>query len=61
MDAAVDVDAMARAIVDEISFVVLTTVDPDGTTRTSPVYHSAHDYKGRGHQPYLGRSCCCRG
>jgi hypothetical protein len=44
MDAAVEVDAMARAIVVEISFVVLTTVDHDGTTRTSPVDHSAHDY-----------------
>jgi hypothetical protein len=29
MDAAIDVDAMARTIVDEISFVVPTTVDPD--------------------------------
>ena len=37
MDAAVDVDAMARTIVDEIGFVVPTTVDPDRTTRTSPV------------------------
>jgi hypothetical protein len=34
MGAAVDVDAMARTIVDEISFVVLNPVDPDGTTRS---------------------------
>ena len=31
MDAAIDVDAMARTIVDEIGLVVLTPVDPDGT------------------------------
>lgn len=40
MDAAVDVDATAWTIVDEISFVVPTTVDPDRTwsfgTRGAP-------------------------
>ena len=36
--------AMAREVLDEIRYVVLGTIDPDGRPRVSPVYFTPHRY-----------------
>ena len=35
---------MARDVLDSVRYVVLSTIDDDGRTRTSPVYFTPHDY-----------------
>lgn len=44
MSAAPDLDQQARDVLDSVRYVVLGTVDPDGRTRTSPVYFTPHGY-----------------
>ena len=44
-DLDVDLDAMAREVLDEQRYVVLGTVDPDGRARLSPVYFTPHRYE----------------
>jgi|SRR5215203_3950038 len=39
-----DLDEMAREVLDSVRYVVLSTIDPDGRTRTSPVYFTPHGY-----------------
>jgi hypothetical protein len=39
-----DLRAMARDVLDHVRYVVLGSVDPDGRTRVSPVYFTAHRY-----------------
>jgi hypothetical protein len=40
-----DLAAMARDVLDGIRYVVLSTIDEDGRTRTSPVYFVPHRYQ----------------
>ena len=40
-----DLAAMARDVLDRISYLVLGTIDEDGRTRTSPVYFKPHRYE----------------
>jgi nitroimidazol reductase NimA-like FMN-containing flavoprotein (pyridoxamine 5'-phosphate oxidase superfamily) len=42
--AAPDLDQMARDVLDTVRYVVLSTTDEDGLTRTSPVYFTPHGY-----------------
>jgi nitroimidazol reductase NimA-like FMN-containing flavoprotein (pyridoxamine 5'-phosphate oxidase superfamily) len=42
--AAPDLDQMARDVLDTVRYVVLSTIDEDGLTRTSPVYFTPHGY-----------------
>jgi len=39
-----DLDALARDVLDRVRYVVLGTVDPDGRPRTSPVFFTPHRY-----------------
>jgi len=39
-----DLDQHARDVLDAVRYVVLSTVDEDGRTRTSPVYFVPHHY-----------------
>jgi nitroimidazol reductase NimA-like FMN-containing flavoprotein (pyridoxamine 5'-phosphate oxidase superfamily) len=43
--AAPDLDQMARDVLDSVRYVVLSTIDGDGQTRTSPVYFTPHGYE----------------
>jgi Pyridoxamine 5'-phosphate oxidase len=43
-DAAPDLDAMAREVLDGVRYIVLGTIDPDGRPRVSPVYFTPHEY-----------------
>jgi len=40
-----DLDRLAREILDEIRYLVLSTIDEDGRPRTSPVYFTPHGYE----------------
>jgi hypothetical protein len=40
-----DLAAVARDVLDRIRYVVLSTIDGDGRTRTSPVYFVPHGYQ----------------
>jgi len=40
-----DLAARARAVLDTVRYVVLGTVDPDGTARTSPVFFTHAGYR----------------
>src|SRR4051812_29118313 len=40
-----DLDQMARDVLDSVRYIVLSTVDEDGCTRTSPVYFTPHRYE----------------
>jgi hypothetical protein len=44
-NAAPDLDAMAREVLDGVRYIVLGTIDDDGRTRTSPVYFTPHRYE----------------
>ncbi len=44
MSPAPDLDQQARDVLDSIRYVVLSTVDQDGRTRTSPVFFTPHRY-----------------
>jgi nitroimidazol reductase NimA-like FMN-containing flavoprotein (pyridoxamine 5'-phosphate oxidase superfamily) len=39
-----DLGQMARDVLDSVRYVVLSTIDDDGRTRTSPVYFTPHRY-----------------
>src|SRR4051812_48738602 len=41
---AIDLNAMAREVLDGVRYMVLGSVDPDGRPRVSPVYFTAHRY-----------------
>ena len=43
--AAPDLDRVARDVLDGIRYIVLGTVDEDGTPRTSPVFFTPHGYE----------------
>jgi hypothetical protein len=43
--AAPDLDQEARDVLDSIRYVVLSTIDEDGRTRTSPVYFTPYRYE----------------
>lgn len=40
-----DLAQMARDVLDSVRYVVLSTIDEDGRTRTSPVYFTPHRYE----------------
>jgi hypothetical protein len=42
---AADLDRHVRGIVDDVTYLVLATSDPDGRPRTSPVYFSHDGYR----------------
>jgi pyridoxamine 5'-phosphate oxidase-like protein len=44
-DTVLDLDQLARDILDTIRYVVLGTVDENGRTRTSPVYFTPYGYE----------------
>lgn len=39
---AIDLDEIAREVLDQVRYVVLGSVDPDGRARVLPVYFTAH-------------------
>ena len=43
--AVLDLDQMARDVLDAVRYVVLGTIDEDGRTRTSPVFFTPHGYQ----------------
>jgi nitroimidazol reductase NimA-like FMN-containing flavoprotein (pyridoxamine 5'-phosphate oxidase superfamily) len=43
--AAIDLDHVAREVLDGIRYIVLGTIDEDGTPRTSPVFFTPHGYE----------------
>ena len=43
-DEQAELDQMAREVLDSVRYVVLSTIDEDGRTRTSPVYFTPHRY-----------------
>ena len=43
--AVLDLDQMARDVLDSIRYIELGTIDADGRTRTSPVYFTPHGYE----------------
>lgn len=44
MSGRVDLNAMARRVIDKNHYMTLATHDPDGETRLSPVYYTAARY-----------------
>lgn len=40
-----DLEETARDVLDSVRYIVLSTVDPDGWPRTSPVYFTPHRYE----------------
>ena len=43
-DEQAELDQLAREVLDSVRYVVLSTIDEDGRTRTSPVYFTPHRY-----------------
>jgi hypothetical protein len=43
-DEQAELEQLAREVLDCVRYVVLSTIDQDGRTRTSPVYFTPHRY-----------------